>query len=120
MTVTQKPRHLQRSMGSPIFQEAPALLLVVGAEEGVELTPASRQEHIYMEAEKRKRLGVVAKATKLLKRMLSSKRYGDDAELLQARDDVAYALSLCGVSHADEEFEQRIAAFREKVEQVLS
>jgi hypothetical protein len=119
MTVVQRPRHLQRKMQSPIHQEPQALRLV-GAEEGGELTPASRQEHIYMEAEKRRRLGVVAKATKLLKRMLSSKRYGDDAELLQARDDVADALSLCSVSHAAEEFEQRIAAFREKVEQVLS
>lgn len=120
MTVAQKPRHLQRSMGSPIYQGPQALLLVVGAEEGVELTPASRQEHIYMEAEKRKRLGVVAKATKLLKRMLSSPRYGGRPELAASRDDVADALQLCGAPHAAEEFEQRIAAFREKVEQVLS
>jgi hypothetical protein len=119
MTVTQIPRHLQRKMQSPIHQEPPALL-VVGAEEKGELTPASRQEHLYMEAEKKRRLEVVAKAVRLLKRMLSSKRYGDDAELLQARDDVAYALELSGAAHAAEEFEEKIAAFTERVNRVLS
>ncbi len=120
MTVTQIPRHLQRKMGSPIYQEAPALLLVVGAEAGVELSPASRQEHLYLEAEKRRRLEVVAKAIKLLKRMLSSKRYGDDAELLQARADVGAALELCGAPHDFEEFEELIRAFAQRIDRVLS
>jgi hypothetical protein len=106
-------------MQSPIYQEPQARLLVVDAEEKGELTPASRQEHIFREAEKRRRLEVVGRAIKLLKRMHSSKRYGDDADLLQARDDVAYALELCSVSHA-EEFEERIASFTERVHRVLS
>jgi hypothetical protein len=107
-------------MGSPLYRAEPPALLVVDAEEGGELTPASRQEHIYREAEKKRRLEVVGRATKLLKRMLSSKRYGGRPELAASRDDVADALQLCGAPHAAEEFEQRIAAFREKVEQVLS
>ncbi len=118
MTVVQIPKHAQRKMQSPIYQ-GPQALLLVDAEEKGELTPASRQEHIYREAEKQRRLGVVAKAVRLLKTMHHSKRYGDDAELLQARDDVGAALELCSAPHA-EEFEERIASFTERVHRVLS